>query len=309
MAYLAALYAPMTAMVHAISTAGQAAGGARRLVELLGEVEDVREQPGAKPLTLGAAPAVLFENVTFGYDPGRPVLRSLTLEVHAGETVAIVGGSGAGKSTLIALLARLFDPQSGRVLIGGNDVRSCTLRSLRQQVSLLLQDTYLFPVSIAENIAYARPEATPAQIEAAANAAGAHEFISRLPEGYATVVGQRGATLSGGERQRIAIARALLKDAPILILDEPTSALDSVTEAGLLQALDRLRLGRTTFIIAHRLSTVRGADRIIVLDDGRITEAGTHPELIARGGAYARLWQLQDQQRTPHNHRREHHDA
>jgi ATP-binding cassette, subfamily B, bacterial len=293
LAYLAALYAPMTAVVHAASSASQAAGGARRVLELLDEVEEVSDAPGALPLELRGPPPVVFDHITFGYAAVDPVLANVNLEVASGQTVAIVGPSGAGKSTLVAMIPRLFDPQGGRVLIGGQDIRSVTLRSLRERVAILLQDTYLFPVSIADNIAYARPGASLAEVEEAARAAGAHQFITRLPDGYSTPVGQRGATLSGGERQRIAIARALLKDAPVLILDEPTSALDAETEAGLLEALDRLRAGRTTFIIAHRLSTVRSADLIIMIESGRIVERGTHAQLLAAGGAYARLHDLQ----------------
>jgi ATP-binding cassette, subfamily B, bacterial len=236
---------------------------------------------------------VRLEDVEFGYEPGRPVLSGVTLEARAGEKVAIVGATGAGKSTLVSLIPRFFDPSAGRVLLDGHDLRDVQLRSLRAQVSLVLQEPFLFPISVAENIAYGRPEASREEVEAAARAANAHEFIARLPEGYDTVIGERGATLSGGQRQRLAIARALLKDAPVLILDEPTSALDAETEALLLEALERLMAGRTTFIIAHRLSTIRTADRIAVVKGGRVVELGTHAELLARGGAYARLHRLQ----------------
>jgi ATP-binding cassette subfamily B protein/subfamily B ATP-binding cassette protein MsbA len=237
---------------------------------------------------------VRFEGVSFGYEPGRAaVLRGVTLEALPGQTVAIVGPTGAGKTTLAGLAARFFDPWQGRVTLDGRDLRDVTLASLRRQVALVLQEPFLFPASVAENVAYGRPEATRAQVEAAARAANAEEFVSRLPEGYDTVVGERGATLSGGQRQRLSIARALLTDAPVLILDEPTSALDAGTESLILQAMERLTQDRTTFIIAHRFSTVRRADKIVVLDRGQVVECGTHEQLLAAGQLYARLYELQ----------------
>jgi ATP-binding cassette subfamily B protein/subfamily B ATP-binding cassette protein MsbA len=236
---------------------------------------------------------VLIEKVTFGYGSGHSVIEDITIEARPGQTVAIVGPTGAGKSSLLSLIPRLFDPRDGRVVIDGMDVREAKLSSLRAQISIVLQEPFLLPLTIAENIAYSRPPATRPEIEMAAKAAGAHEFISQLPDGYETIIGERGATLSGGERQRLSIARALLKDAPILILDEPTSALDAQTEVQLLDALDRLKKGRTTFIIAHRLSTIRGADRIVVLNNGRVEEEGTHDELMTWGGLYSSLHSLQ----------------
>jgi ATP-binding cassette subfamily B protein/subfamily B ATP-binding cassette protein MsbA len=234
---------------------------------------------------------VAFEEVVFGYEPGRAVLRGVSLVARPGEVVAVVGPTGAGKSTLAALVPRLFDPWGGRVTLDGRDVRGLRLSELRERVALVLQEPFLFPVSVAANIAYGRPSATRAEVEAAARAANAHEFVAGLPRGYDTVVGERGATLSGGQRQRLAIARALLKDAPVLVMDEPTSALDGATERLLMGAVGRLMAGRTTFVIAHRLSTIRGADQILVLDGGRVVERGRHAELAAiEGGLYRRLW-------------------
>jgi ATP-binding cassette subfamily B protein/subfamily B ATP-binding cassette protein MsbA len=227
--------------------------------------------------------------VTFVYVRELPFLRNVSLEAWPGERVAIVGATGSGKSTLVGLIPRFFDPWSGTVSIDERDLREVQLKSVRDQVAVVFQEPFLLPMSVADNIAYARPDATRAQVEAAARAACAHDFIARLPNGYDTVLGERGATLSGGERQRLSIARALLKDAPILILDEPTSALDADTEGDLLDALDRLMAGRTTFIVAHRLSTIRTADRIAVMQAGTIVELGGHEELLARDGVYAGL--------------------
>jgi ATP-binding cassette subfamily B protein/subfamily B ATP-binding cassette protein MsbA len=263
-----------------------------RVVEVLDARADVVDRPGA--VVLGRARGeVRFDDVSFGYEPRRPVLRSVSFAAGPGEVVAVVGPTGAGKSTLAGLVPRFFDPDQGRVLLDGHDLRELALASVRASVALVLQESFLFPFSIAENIAYGRPGAGRAEIEAAARAANAHEFVSRLPDGYETVVGERGATLSGGERQRIAIARALLKDAPLLVLDEPTSALDAETEQSLLEALDRLMAGRTTLVIAHRLSTIRRADQILVLRDGQITERGNHQQLLALDGTYAHMHQIQ----------------
>jgi subfamily B ATP-binding cassette protein MsbA len=267
---------------------------ARRLFAALDVEPEVREAPGAYPLPRGDG-AIRFEAVGFAYGADdRPALKAVDLEVRRGETVALVGPSGGGKTTLLNLIPRFYDVSEGRVLIDGHDVREVTLPSLREQIALVTQEPFLFDDSIRANIAYARPRATEAEIEAAARAAAAHDFIDALPEGYATQVGEAGARLSGGQRQRIAIARAFLKDAPILLLDEATSALDAESEAQVQAALKRLMAGRATLLIAHRLSTVRGADRIYVIDQGRIVETGAHETLVRKRGLYARLARSQD---------------
>jgi subfamily B ATP-binding cassette protein MsbA len=231
----------------------------------------------------------------------REVLRDINLRVKAGEVVAIVGPSGAGKSSLVRLLPRFFDPTSGRVLIDGVDIRDVTLASLRALFGKVTQDVFLFNDTVRNNIAYGRPDVAMEKIEAAAKAALAHEFIQRLPNGYDTMIGERGTRLSGGERQRLAIARAILKDAPILILDEATSALDTESEALVQEALGNLMKNRTVFVIAHRLSTVRRADRIVVLENGTITDIGSHEELVNRLGTYQRLYNLQFVDMEPEN--------
>ena len=292
LSYLGSLYAPLESIMYSSSTIQGAAGSARRVWEILQTEREVADRPNAlAPSSLRGH--IQLENVSFAYRPGDPVLRNISLELVPGETVALVGDTGAGKSTLAGLVPRFFDPTAGRVLLDGHDLRDLRLKSLRNRVALVLQDPFLFPLSVADNIAYANPSATFAEIESAARAANAHEFIERLPAGYQTILGERGATLSGGERQRISIARALLKNAPILILDEPTSALDAETEASLAQALERLCRGRTTLIIAHRLSTVRWVSRIVVLQRGSVVEIGTHQELLARKGLYHSFHQAQ----------------
>ncbi len=287
LSYLASLYGPLNSITYTISTLQHAAANAERVGEILDTPHDVPEAPGARDVRLHGA--VRYEDVVFGYDPARPVLRDISFDVRPGERVALVGPTGAGKTTLVNLLLRFFDPWTGRVLVDGHDVRELRLRGLRRQVAIVLQEPFILPLTVAENIAYGRPDAPREAVVAAAVAARADEFIRRLPDGYDTPVGEAGATLSGGEKQRLAIARAFLKDAPILVLDEPTSSLDARTEAALMEALGRLAAGRTTLIIAHRLSTVRSADRILVLDRGRVVEQGRHDELLARGGLYATL--------------------
>jgi subfamily B ATP-binding cassette protein MsbA len=266
---------------------------ADRLFAQLDVKPEITDAPGALELPRGEA-TIRVEDVRFAYDGGVPALDGVTLEARRGQTVALVGPSGGGKSTILNLIPRFYDVDAGRVSIDGRDVREATLASLRAQIGLVTQEPFLFDDTIRANIAYARPEASQDEIEAAARAAAAHDFIGELPKGYDTQVGEAGARLSGGQRQRISIARAFLKDAPILLLDEATSALDTESEAKVQEALERLMEGRTTILIAHRLSTVRGADLIYVIDRGRVVESGGHDALMAKGGLYARLARSQD---------------
>ena len=274
----------------------QALGASSQLFKFMDTEDVVVERPGAKalPRFLGC---VRFEDVCFSYDSdgddSREILRGINLEVRKGEILAVVGSSGAGKSTLVHLLPRFFDVTAGRILIDKHDVRDVTLSSLRSQIGIVTQETVLFNDTVRNNIAYGQPHVLMKEVEAAARAALAHDFITALPAGYDTVIGERGVRLSGGERQRLAIARALLKNAPILILDEATSALDSESEALVQSALHNLMSGRTVFVIAHRLSTVRRADRIVVIDNGTISEIGAHEDLMKKFGTYRRLYELQ----------------
>jgi ATP-binding cassette subfamily B protein len=262
--------------------------GLQQFFAVLDTETSVPEKPGARPLVPGPG-EVVFDEVSFAYPGGPPVLSDVTFTAHPGTVVALVGQTGAGKSTVMALLQRLWDPQSGRILIDGQDLRDVTLESLRRAIGVVFQESMLLHRSIRDNLLIGNPDGTEAELERAARMADAHEFITRQPQGYDTLVGERGATLSGGQRQRLAIARALLKDPPILILDEATSALDTATEARVGRALKTLMTGRTTFIIAHRLSTVREADEIMVFEAGRIVERGGFDELLVRGGRFAEL--------------------
>ncbi len=290
------LYDPVRKFALFNNNFQQALGASSEIFRFMDTQDDVREASDAKPL-LPFSKSIKFDNVSFSYDHedegAREILRSVNLEVRAGEVLAVVGSSGAGKSTLVHLIPRFFDVTEGRLLIDGRDVRSVTLASLRSQIGVVSQETVLFNDSVRNNIAYGQPDVARKEVEAAAKAALAHDFILELPQGYDTVIGERGVRLSGGERQRIAIARALLKNAPILILDEATSALDSESESLVQSALQNLMAGRTVVVIAHRLSTVRRAERIVVLENGTIADVGAHEELMKKFGTYRRLYDLQ----------------
>jgi len=285
-------YEPIKRLAKLNANLQEGLAAAVRVFALLDQPPEIRDRADARPLAVSGG-AIRFEEVSFAYGPGSPALDGVTLEVPAGKTAALVGPPGAGKSTVINLIPRFYDVDAGAVTVDGQDVRSVTLDSLRRQIALVSQEILLFDDTVRANIAYGRPDASDAEITAAAEAAGAAEFVAALPQGYDTPVGPRGGNLSGGQRQRVAIARAMLKNAPILLLDEATSSLDSESERHVQDALSQLMVGRTTLVIAHRLSTVIDAEIIYVMDAGSIVESGRHAELLVRGGAYARLYALQ----------------
>jgi ATP-binding cassette subfamily B protein len=292
MGYIAAIYQPLEAISATVSTLQQRFISFRKALKLLETDPEIKEAPDAVGIER-ARGAVSFDGVRFGYQSRAEVLKGISFEVAAGQRVAIVGPTGAGKSTLVSLIPRFYDVGEGRILLDGSDIRQLKLDGLRDQIAMVLQEPLLFSGTIADNIRYGRLEATDEEIVGAAEAAGAHDFITGLPKQYETELGERGAQISGGERQRISVARAFLRNAPILVLDEPTSSIDSKTEALILDALDRLMVGRTSFMIAHRLSTVRHADLIFVLNHGELVERGTHEELLMLGGLYRQLYDAQ----------------
>jgi ATP-binding cassette subfamily B protein/subfamily B ATP-binding cassette protein MsbA len=297
--YLEMFYAPVRVLGNAWENVQQSLAGADRVADLLDESPEMHDQPGAVALRERVQGEIHFKNVSFHYTEGEPVLQDINLTIPAKKVVALVGPTGVGKSTLVSLIPRFYEVCDGSVTIDGHDLRDLTLESLRQQISIVLQDVFLFHGTVRDNILFGRPEATEEEMIAAAQVANAHDFIMSLSNGYDTMIGERGVKLSGGQKQRISIARAVLKDAPILILDEATSSVDTETEMLIQQALERLMVGRTTIIIAHRLSTIRSADQIVVLEGRRIAETGSHAELITHRGLYHRLYTVQERLNVP----------
>jgi ATP-binding cassette, subfamily B, bacterial len=291
--YLSILVWPLRTLGQRVQTLQQAIAAATRITEVLESQPAVVEARDPKPLPRGRALDVRFEDVTFGYERGRPVLDGFTLDIPSGTSVALVGGTGSGKTTAAALLARFYDPQFGRVLVDGIDVRELRVEDLRHAVGLVFEDTFLFSDTVGANIGFARPDASPEEIGEAAQLAGAHEFVAGLPEGYDTVLGERGFSLSGGQRQRLAIARAILADPAVLILDDATSAIDASKEHEIRAALSTVMEGRTTLVIAHRAATIALADRVVVLEAGSVAEEGTHAELLRRSTRYRQLLALE----------------
>jgi ABC-type multidrug transport system fused ATPase/permease subunit len=296
--YVGSIYSPLEAISTTIGSLQNRFVSLEIAFRLLDTEPEIKDAPDAVAIQESRG-HVVFENVDFSYRGREETLRGVSFEALPGQVVGIVGPTGAGKSTLVSLIPRFCDPQGGRVVLDETDIRKIKLASLRQQISIVLQDPLLFSGTIEDNIRYGRLDADETEIVEAARAANAHDFIMRLPKKYKTPLGERGARLSGGERQRVSVARAFLKDAPILILDEPTSSIDSKTEAVILDALDRLMKGRTTFMIAHRLSTIRNPDLILVMDQGRIVQRGSHDELLAEEGLYRQLSQMQMRQPPP----------
>jgi ATP-binding cassette subfamily B protein/subfamily B ATP-binding cassette protein MsbA len=288
-AYLVMLYDPLQSLTYTAWALEGATAGAQRCFEVLDRPDDVTDSPDAVAID-HAEGAIVFENVNFAYGPDRTILSEIDLDIQPNQIVALVGGTGAGKSTLLSLVPRFYDPTQGQVSLDGRDLRGITKRSLREQIGIVLQDTLLFSTTIRENILYGRPDASAKEIKEAARRAQAEEFIMQMPQGYESPVGERGSHLSVGQRQRIGIARAFLKNAPILLLDEPTSALDPATEAAIMETIKELMRGRTTLIVTHRLATIHNVDRIVVLERGKIVEQGAGPELVRRSGVYAKLY-------------------